>query len=440
MPNYTRTTATEKVARLRNRFRLIAGGTSASKTISIEMVLIDLAMSDYQCSLCQQWGCLNETHKKMGAFTMHPKLTSIVSESFPHLRRGAIRDFQNIMQDLGYWKDARWNKSEFTYTFETGSKIEFFSADMPSKVRGPRRDRLFVNEANNVARESFEQLALRTREIIFADWNPVAGFYLYDEHGLVDEPAGNASPYAEDPDADFLILTYKDNEALEEAIVRDIEKRRMNRPWWRVYGKGLRGELEGKIFKDWKIIDKIPHEARLEARGLDFGYARDKLAICDIYRYSGGFIIDELVSRVGMLNRQAADQILLQPDPNVLTIADSAEQKSIAEMQEYGVNIIGVQKIGTQTGAISGNKESFTNSAIQFVQAQRISITKSSTNFIKSYRNFMWQTDKDGNIIPKYDHYMSDEMMSVVYGMTAFAPREAPQESYSSGNFEEMWI
>lgn len=440
MPSFTRTTATEKTARLRKRFRLLAGGTSASKTISIEMTLIDLSMSDYECSLCNQYGCLNEQHKKMGAWTMKPKLTSIVSESFPHLRRGAIRDFQNIMQDLGYWKDSRWNKSEFTYTFETGSKIEFFSADMPSKVRGPRRDRLFVNEANNIAKESFDQLALRTREIIFADWNPVAGFYLYEDHGLIDEPAGGVAAYAEDPDTDFLILTYQDNEALEDAIVRDIEKRRTNKAWWRVYGQGIRGELEGKIFKDWKIIDEIPHEARLEVRGLDFGYARDKLAICDIYRYNGGFIIDEMVSRVGMLNRQAADVILNQPDPNVLTIADSAELKSIAEMQEYGVNIMGVQKIGTQSGAVSGNKESFTNSAIQFVQSQRVSITKRSTNYIKSYRNFMWQTDREGNIIPKYDHYMSDEMMSVVYGMTNFAPREMPQEQFTSGNFEEMWV
>lgn len=439
MPSFTRTTATEKVARLRKRVRLLAGGTSASKTISIEMVLIDLSMSDYECSLCNQYGCLNDQHKKMGAYTMKPKLTSIVSESFPHLRRGAIRDFQNIMQDLGYWKDSRWNKSEFTYTFETGSKIEFFSADMPSKVRGPRRDRLFVNEANNVARESWEQLLLRTREIAFADWNPVAGFYMYDDYGLIDEPAGGVAPYAEDPDTDFLILTYKDNEALEAAIVKDIEKRRINKGWWRVYGQGIRGELEGKIFKNWKIIEEIPHEARLEVRGLDFGYARDKLAVCDIYKYNGGYIIDEMIARVGMLNRQAADTILNQADPNVLVIADSAEVKSIAEMAEYGVNIIGVQKVGG-IGAQSGKQESFTNSAIQFVQSQQISITKRSTNFLDSYRNFMWQTDKEGTIIPKYDHYKSDEMMSVVYGFTNFAPRESDSVVHTSGNFADMWV
>lgn len=438
MPNFTLTTATHKVAKLRKRVRLLAGGTSASKTISILMVLIDLAHTDYICTLCGQRGCQSEQHKRMNAWDMKPKLTSIVSESFPHLRRGAIRDFQNIMQDLGYWKDSRWNKSEFTYTFETGSKIEFFSADQPSKVRGPRRDRLFVNEANNVARESWEQLLLRTREIAYADWNPVAGFYMYDDYGLIDEPADGVEPYAEDPDTDFLILTYNDNESLEQAIVRDIEKRRINKAWWRVYGLGIRGELEGKIFRNWKIIDEIPHEARLESRGLDFGYARDPMALCDIYRYNGGYIIDELASRVGMLNRQTADLILNQEDPNVLTIGDSAESKSIAEMQEYGVNIVGVEKKGGK-GMVSGKEESFTNWAIQHVQSQRISITKRSTNFIKSYRNFMWQTDKDGNIIPKYDHYMSDPMMAVVYGMTAFAPREVEQIEYTTGNFEEMW-
>jgi phage terminase large subunit len=136
---FAATTATKRVIKLDKRIRLLAGGTSASKTISILLYLIARAQSDKT-----------------------PTLTSIVSESFPHLKRGCIRDFLTILQTHNYYDDNRWNKSDFTYTFETGSKIEFFSADMPSKVRGPRRDRLFVNEANNVARESWEQLLLRT--------------------------------------------------------------------------------------------------------------------------------------------------------------------------------------------------------------------------------------------------------------------------------------
>lgn len=380
------------------RIRAVAGGTSASKTISILLYLIARAQMDEK-----------------------PTLTSVVSESFPHLRKGAMRDFLNIMQEHGYFDDDRWSKTDFTYTFETGSKIEFFSADQPGKVRGPRRDRLFVNEANNVHKEAFEQLLIRTKEFAYADWNPVAEFYMYEEY--IDKR----------DDVEFLILTYKDNEALDEAIVGEIERRRDNKAWWTVYGMGQLGEVEGKIFTGWKIIDDIPHEARLDVRGLDFGFARDPDALCDIYYYNGGYIIDELVYRIGMKDRQLADVILNQPDPNVLTIGDSADLKAIDLLIDYGVNIMGVEKKG-RAG------DSFTNAAIKFVQGQKISITKRSTNFLKSYRNFMWQTDKEGKIIPKYDHYWSDGMMAVVYGMTRFRPRvEEDGDTETTGNITSLF-
>ena len=202
---------------------------------------------------------------------------------------------------------------------------------------------------------------------------------------------------------------------MPDVILHELEDDKQFRP--ALYKHKWLGEpmaQESKIFNDWAIIDEIPHEARLEVRGLDFGYARDPMALCDIYYYNGGYIVDELAYRLGMLNRQTADLILNQRDPNVLTIADSAEAKSIDEMREYGVNITGVAKRGS-----SG--ETFTRSAIGFVQGQKMSITKCSINFIKSYKNFMWQTDKNEVTISKYDHYMSDGMMAVVYGMTNFS-------------------
>ena len=133
-----------------------------------------------------------------------------------------------------------------------------------------------------------------------------------------------------------------------------------------------------------------------------------------------------------MVNRQTADLILAQPDPNVLTIADSAEQKSIAEMQEYGVNVIGVQKIGR-------DGETFTNSAIKYVQSLQMSITKRSLNYIKSYRNFMWMTDREGKILPKYDHFWSDGMMSVVYGLDSFRPKAKNTKPIRTGNIASLW-
>jgi phage terminase large subunit len=394
---YAQTTATKKVKALNKRIRVVCGGTSASKTISILLYLIAMAQSDKT-----------------------PTLTSIVSESFPHLRRGAMRDFLNIMQEHGYFNENLWSKTDYTYTFETGSKIEFFSADMPSKVRGPRRDRLFMNEGNNIAYESWDQLLIRTKEFAFLDYNPTNEFWFYTEIlGKRD-------------DVDFITLTYKDNEALDKNIVSEIESHKLNAAWWKVYGLGQLGEVEGKIFTNWKIIDEIPHEARLVVRGLDFGYARDPDALCDIYYYNGGYIIDELVYRVGMKDRQLADVILNQPDPNVLTIGDSADKKAIDLLREYGVNIIGVDKKG------SGG-ETFTNSAIKYVQGLQVSITKRSTNYIKSYRNFMWMTDKEGRILPKYDHFWSDGMMSVVYGLTSTRPREEEDDDITTGNITSMW-
>ena len=359
---YIKTNATERVINLKKRIRAIAGGTAASKTVSVVLYLIDRAQSDES-----------------------PTLTSIVSESFPHLKRGVMRDFLLIMKEHRYFKENRWNKSDYTYTFETGSKIEFFSADQPGKVRGPRRDRLFINEANNIPYETFDQLEVRTRDFIFLDWNPVSEFWFYTEvDGRRD-------------DVEFITLTYKDNEALDESVVKSIETRKDRKNWWRVYGLGLLGELEGKIYTNWKIIDEVPHEARLERYGLDFGYTNDPSAITAVYYYDGGYILDEVCYTKGMSNKQIADTLINEPQG--LAVADSAEPKSIDEIRGYGVNIVGAEK----------GKDSVRN-GIQSVQDQQISVTKRSVNIIKEYRNFLWMVDKNGKIINEpekgFDHLM----------------------------------
>lgn len=346
--SYTRTTATEKILHLRRRIKAVAGGTSAGKTISIEQILIDLAQTDST-----------------------PTLTSIVSESFPHLKRGSMRDFINIMQDAGYYKDSRWNRTDYIYTFESGSRIEFFSADQPSKVRGPRRDRLFINEANNVPYEAYDQLEVRTAQDIWLDWNPTNEFWFYDQ----------VLPHRPN-DVDFITLTYKDNEALSPSIIQSIESHKHNKSWWSVYGLGQLGDVEGKIYREWMEIDQIPHEARLVRRGLDFGYSNDPSALVDIYYYNGGYIFDEIIYQKGMSNKQLADHILNLPDPQTLVIADSAEPKSIDELKVYGLNVIATTK---GAGSI--------NQGIQYVQDQRVSYTKRSVNLKKEYRNYMWKKD-----------------------------------------------
>lgn len=360
---FSKTTATTKIINLSKRIRAVQGGTAASKTISILLYLIARAQTDQT-----------------------PTLTSIVSESFPHLRRGAIKDFLLIMKEHNYFKEACWNKTEYTYEFETGSKIEFFSADQGDKLRGARRDRLFINEANNVHFEAFEQLEVRTKEFVFLDWNPSNEFWFYSE--ILNKRN----------DVDHIVLTYKDNEACPAEIVSSIEQRQTRKGWWQVYGLGQLGEVEGKIYKDWQIIESIPHEARLERRGLDFGYSNDPTAIVDIYYYNGGYLLDEICFQKGLSNKQIAD-ILLASETKALVVADSAEPKSIDEIRGYGINIIGAEK----------GKDSVVH-GIQLVQDQRISITARSVNGIKEYRNYLWMTDKDGKVLneaePGWDHFL----------------------------------
>jgi phage terminase large subunit len=369
---FVQTTATHKLLALKKRIRGIAGGTSASKTISILILLIGEAQ------------------------TYPGKIISVVSESMPHLRKGAMRDFINIMQTQGYFKDDLWNRTDSFYKFETGSIIEFFGVESWEKVKGARRDILFINEANHIDLNSYNQMEVRTKEVIWLDWNPENEFWWYtDILGKLD--------------VDFITLTYKDNEALDERIVASIESRRLNVNWWKVYGLGQLGEVESRIYRDWTTYDEIPHEASLKRYGLDFGYTNDPTAIVAIYYYNGGYILDEIVYKSGMTNMDIGD--LMINLPGALIVADSAEPKSIDEIKHKGLNIIGASK--GHDSVLHG---------IQNVQQQRIAVTTRSTNLLKEYRNYLWMTDKEGKIINEPQEFMNHCMDAIRYGLDSFRP------------------
>jgi len=381
--NFSDTPATRKIFTLKKRISAVCGGTSASKTISILVWLIDYAQS--------------KRNKKI----------DIMSESYPHLEDGAIRDFKAIMMDRDYWDDDCWNETKHVYTFETGSVIKFISIDKLGKAHGPRRDVLFMNEANNIDYKIYEQLEVRTKEKIWLDWNPSEEFWYYDKiKGVVDH--------------DFITLTYLDCiNVLPPTIIQSIESKKTNKNWWLVYGLGQLGEIEGRIFTGWKIIEEIPHEARKERRGLDFGYSIDPTVVVDIYKYNGGIILDEIIYQKGLSNISIADLLLLD-DKTILTIADSAEPKSIDEIASYGVPII---------GAVKG--QGSVNRGIDYVQDQQISITARSVKTIKAYRNYMWMEDKNGNIINKPDdrvHEWSNPMDAIRYGIESFDLTEDESE------------
>lgn len=373
--NFVDVTATKKIFQLRKRIRAVTGGTSASKTISILVWIIDY--------------CQDPRNKA--------KLASVVSESFPHLSRGAMRDFENIMKDRGYWDDRRWNKQDHCYTFETGNKCEFISVDTYGKAHGPRRHILFINECNNLPYNIADQLITRTKEVIWLDWNPVSEFWFYED----------MLPYRDD--LDFITLTYKDNEALDENSIREIESHRNNPAWWTVYGLGQLGQIEGRIYKDWIIIDDVPQEAKLRRYGLDFGYTNDPTASVAAYNWNNSFILDEVMYQKGMSNKDIADIFL--NIPRALIVGDSAEPKSIAEIGSYGLNIISSQK---GPGSLL--------QGIQYVQDQKIFVTKRSTNILKEYRNYLWMTDKTGKIVNEPQPIWDHQMDAIRYALESLRP------------------
>lgn len=290
--------------------------------------------------------------------------------------------------------DAHWNRSLLTYTFANGSYIEFFSADMDDKLRGARRNILYVNEANNVTFEAYLQLSIRTNKEIYIDFNPTQEFWAHTEVVPQD-------------DADFIILNYKDNEALDENIVKEIESAKEKAKtssywenWWKVYGLGEIGSLQGSVFNNWSTIDKIPEEAKLLGIGLDFGYTNDPTAIVEVYNWNGKRIVNEIAYRTGMLNTDIA-KIL---PSNVPIYADSSEPKSIDEIKRFGKMIRGVTK----------GKDSI-NYGIQVMQSQEYLITSNSTNLIKELRGYVWDTDRTGKTLNRPVDYNNHGIDSLRY-------------------------
>jgi phage terminase large subunit len=356
MSDFKLTTVIKKIRKLDKFVKGIQGGTSAGKTFGILPILIHIAAKYSNTEI------------------------SIVAESIPHLKRGAMKDFKKIMIATNRYLDMRWNASDFKYTFANGSVIEFFSADNDAKLRGARRDYLYMNECNNMTFHAYTELASRTKKGVYLDWNPVNEFWFHTE-------------LQGDDDVDFLIVNYKDNEACPESALNFILKAKEKSKtsaywenWYRVYGLGEIGNLEGVIFDNWKTIDSIPSEANLLGIGLDFGYTNDPTAIVEVYNWNGKRILNEICYRTGMVNSDIAKVL-----PNYVPIyADSSEPKSIEEIRRHGKTIKGVTK----------GKDSI-NFGIQVMQQQEYLVTSKSTNIIKEFRNYTWDKDKQGNKLNK---------------------------------------
>jgi len=346
------------------------GGTSSSKTYSILQLLI-----------------------LINSYAKRPLLTSIVSESLPHLKRGCIRDFKAI---LGESFDERYyNKSEQVYRLGK-SIIEFFPADEPSKMRGGRRDILFINEANNIAYDAYRELDVRTRLFTFLDWNPVSEFWAH-EQGLIDAPEN-----------EYIHSTYLDaRHVLPPEVIVNIESNRDKDPnWWNVYGLGLIGKVEGLVYPNFKQVKELP--AGDSHYWLDFGFATDVTAFGKSVIIGDNLYSQELIYETGLTNQDIAHRMaeLGVRKGSDEIFADSAEPKSIEEIYRMGYNIKPAVK---GPGSVEYGH--------QLVRQYNQFWTEDSLNCIKEQRNFRYIADKNGKLTDKTTHAWSHGMDGRRYGV-----------------------
>lgn len=256
--------------------------------------------------------------------------------------------------------------------------MEFFSADSEEKLRGGRRQILYINECNSINYEAYLQLAIRTSGDIYLDYNPSARFWVHTE--VVNQP-----------NTDFIVLNYKDNQALSDEVVKMLESNRDKAAtstywdnWCKVYLDGEIGQVEGTIFNDYEVIDKIPEDARLLGYGLDFGYSYDPAALIALYKYNDDIIVDEVVYQTGLLNSELSS-IMKQYGVTGEIFADSAEPKSIHELKRYGHQVKSVEK----------GKDSV-NYGIQILQQKKMFVTQRSENVLNEFQKYMWKKDRNG--------------------------------------------
>lgn len=300
---------------------------------------------------------------------------SVVRKSFPSMRVSIMRDFTGILKDLNIWSDEQWSATEHIYTFENGSMIEFMSIDSSEKRKGSARDYLFVDEANELSREDWFQLFIRTRKKSIIAYNPSFGTnnYIFTE-------------IQTHPEADLYISTFRDNPYLEKQLIEEIERLKdINPEYYKIYGMGLPGNNVGTIFSI-NIIDEVPEDAEFVAFGMDFGFSIDPTALVAIWKRDKDLYIEELIYQKGMVTSDIANRLRELEVGREEIWADSAEGRLIEELYRSGFNIKPVKK----------GKDSI-RMGIDLMMQYRLNVKKSSVNVVKEFGEYVWMVDKNGN-------------------------------------------
>lgn len=326
------------------------GGTRSGKTYNILLYLIF-----YYCSQNTK------------------KTVTICRKTFPALRATVMRDFLEILRTHNLYSEALHNKSNSEYNL-FGNLIEFISLDQPTKVRGRKRDLLFINEANELYWEDWQQLLFRTKEKIIIDYNPSDEYHwIYDKIIPRDDSA-------------FFKTTYLDNPFLETSIRSEIERLKdTDELYWQVYGLGERGVSKSVIFK-YIEYDILPEDAQLISYGMDFGYTNDPTTLVAVYQKDYDLYIKELLYRT-MMTTNDIHNVLKQHLQREPIYADSAEPRVIDELRRMGWNI---------RPSIKGRDS--INAGIDLLKRYRLNIYKDSINAIQEFRNYKWVEDKTGKL------------------------------------------
>lgn len=301
---------------------------------------------------------------------------SVVRATLPALKGSVLEDFNTIMHQLGVYNDRHFNKTDLVYWFRSCSTIEFFSASDEQRLRGRKRDILFVNEANELSAIQFQQLKMRTSRLTIIDYNPSFS----EEHWI-------AKDFNKDPRTYHFVSTYKDNPFLEQTIIDEIESlQNKNKSLWQIFGEGKMAQIEGLVFTNVETIDALPEHIKRTFIGIDFGFTNDPTAIVEVAYDRQALYLSEVCYRTQMLQQDIIR--VLKQHPRTKVISESADPRLIEEIYRAGIDIHAVKKY---PGSIEAG--------VAWMLQHPIRVTAHSNNVLKELHNYVYSQDKEGKLL-----------------------------------------